>query len=85
MKIEKDLSFLMSLVAIGAVIVSALAMFIHSTSLLIIAVPCLIIAILMALMNKKSIVKISENLETIVFFFTLIVIIISFIYLYKPA
>jgi len=82
---EQDTLFLMALVGIGAIIMSALAVF----KQWIIVVPLLIAVIFLAFLilyqNRTKFIHISESLENWAFIAALILFIISFIYLYRPA
>ena len=81
---EKVIVYLTSLVAIGIIVVGLLATLLHSTILAPIPILGVILAILVLLTNKGNFAHKIENLEKIMFFITFIVIICSFILLYKP-
>ena len=70
--------------AIGIVVVGLLATVLHSTMLAPIPVLGLILAVLVLLTNKGHFAHTVENIEKAMFFITFIVIICSFILLYKP-
>ena len=81
---EKVIVYLTSLVAIGIIIVGLLATVLHSTILAPIPIIGLILLVLTVLTNKGHFAHKIESLEKIMFFITFIVIICSFILLYKP-
>lgn len=84
MSSEKVIVYLTSLVAIGIIVVGLLATLLHSTVLAPIPILGVILAILVLLTNKGNFAHKIENLEKVMFFITFIVIICSFILLYKP-
>ena len=84
MSSEKVIVYLTSLVAIGIIVVGLLATLFHSTVLAPIPILGVILAILVLLTNKGNFAHTVENLEKIMFFVTFIVIICSFLLLYKP-
>ena len=84
MSSQKVIVYLTSLVAIGIIVVGLLATLLHSTVLAPIPILGVILAILILLTNKGNFAHKIENLEKIMFFITFIVIICSFILLYKP-
>lgn len=84
MSSEKVIIYLTSLVAIGIIVVGLLATLLHSTILAPIPILGVILAILVLLTNKGNFAHKIENLEKVMFFITFIVIICSFILLYKP-
>ena len=81
---EKVIVYLTSLVAIGIIVVGLLATILHSTILAPIPILGVILAMFILLTNKGNFAHKIENLEKIMFFITFIVIICSFILLYKP-
>ena len=81
---EKVIVYLTSLVAIGIIIVGLLVTLLHSTILAPIPILGLILLVLILLTNKGHFAHKIESLEKIMFFITFIVIICSFILLYKP-
>jgi len=81
---EKDFIILCSLVAIGVVIASGLALILQSTVVLPVIIFGIIMFLLILLQDKKRFVEITESLETKVFIITLIIIIIGIIIMYKP-
>ncbi|MBR6024507.1 MAG: hypothetical protein IK044_06120 [Methanobrevibacter sp.] len=81
---EKVIVYLTSLVAIGIIIVGLLATIFHSTILAPIPILGLILLVLILLTNKGHFAHKIESLEKVMFFITFIVIICSFILLYKP-
>jgi energy-converting hydrogenase A subunit K len=82
---EKDVLFLMGLAVFGAVLASGLAAFIQRTVVLPLTIAVFGIMILTLLVYKSKYVHLAENLEKAAFFVILISIILSFIYLYRPA
>ena len=84
MSSEKVIVYLTSLVAIGIIVVGLLATVLHSTILAPIPIFGLILAIFVLLTDRGHFAHTVENLEKIMFFVTFIVIICSFILLYKP-
>ncbi|MDR3222341.1 MAG: energy-converting hydrogenase A, subunit K [Methanobrevibacter sp.] len=81
---EKDLIILTSLVAIGVFILGAVVSLLQSMQILPILILGIIFLALILLQIYPKFNHITENLEKIVFFIVLFLIIISFIYLYKP-
>ncbi|SDA48221.1 hypothetical protein [Methanobrevibacter millerae] len=84
MSSQKVLVYMTGLVAIGIIVVGLLATVLHSTLLAPIPILGLILAILVLLTNKGDFAHKIENIEKIMFFVTFIVIVCSFILLYKP-
>ena len=84
MSSQKVLVYMTGLVAIGIIVVGLLATVLHSTLLAPIPILGLILAILVLLANKGDFAHKIENIEKIMFFVTFIVIVCSFILLYKP-
>ena len=82
---EKVIVYLTSLVAIGIIVVGLLATILHSIVLAPIPILGLILFVLTLLTNKGHFAHKVESLEKIMFFITFIVIICSFILLYKPV
>ena len=85
MSSEKVIVYLTSLVAIGIIVVGLLATIIHSIVLAPIPILGLILLVLILLTNKGHFAHKVESLEKIMFFITFMVIICSFILLYKPV
>ncbi len=85
MSSEKVVVYLTSLVAIGIIVVGLLATVLHSKVLAPIPILGVVLAILVLLTNKGYFSHKVESLEKIMFFVTFIVIIFSFILLYKPT
>ena len=83
MESEKVILYLTSLIAIGIIVVGLLAVVFHSIILAPIPIIGLILVLLLLLINMGYAHKV-EILEKIMFFITFIVIICSFILLYKP-
>jgi energy-converting hydrogenase A subunit K len=82
---EKDILFLMALAVFGSVLASGLAVFLQRMVVLPLTIAVFIIMILTFLQYKEKFVHISENAEKWAMIIVLISIIISFIYLYRPA
>ncbi|HMK53531.1 MAG TPA: hydrogenase [Methanobacteriaceae archaeon] len=82
---EKDILFLITLAAFGAVLASALATFLQWIVVLPLTLAVFVIMILSFLLYKKGVIHFSENAERWVMIITLICIIAAFIYLYRPA
>jgi len=76
---------LTSLIALGVFILGLVVTLVQSFSILPIAILGIIFLILILLQYYNKVNHITENLEKIVFIITLILIAISFIYLYKPV
>jgi energy-converting hydrogenase A subunit K len=81
---EKDFIVLVSLVAVGIIIASGLAMLIQRWVVFPVTLFGIVMFPLALLQNKEKFTHITENLENIVFIVTLFIIAISFIVLYKP-
>jgi energy-converting hydrogenase A subunit K len=84
MSSQKVIVYLISLVAIGIIVVGLLATILHSKLLAPIPILGLILAVFVLLTNKGNFAHKIENIEKIMFFITFAVIICSFILLYKP-
>ena len=82
---EHDTLFLMALVGVGAIIMSALAVFQQWIIVTPLAIAVIFLAFLTLYQNRHKFNHISESLEKAAFIIALISFIISFIYLYKPA
>ena len=82
---EKVIVYLTSLVAFGIIVIGLLATILHSIVLAPIPILGLILLVLILLTNKGHFAHKVESLEKIMFFITFIVIICSFILLYKPV
>ena len=82
---EKDTLFLMALTAFGAVLASTLATYLQLIIVLPLTIAVFLIMILTYFLYKKKAIHWSENLETLAMVITLIAVVISFIYLFKPA
>jgi energy-converting hydrogenase A subunit K len=82
---EKDMLFLMALVAAGVVLASGLAAFMQWMVVIPITIAGVLITIIMLLQNRDKAVHFAENLEKWVFIGTLLFFIVAFIVLYKPA
>ncbi|MDR2830040.1 MAG: energy-converting hydrogenase A, subunit K [Methanobrevibacter sp.] len=81
---EKGLVILTSFVAIGIIALSAVVSLLQSMQILPILILGIIFLVLILLQVYPKFNHVSENLEKIVFFMTLIWIMVSLIYLYKP-
>ena len=81
---EKDLIVLVSLVAFGVIVASGLAVILQINVVAPVMVFGIIMFPLVLLQSKKKFTHITENLEKVVFFITLLIIGISFAFLYKP-
>jgi len=84
MSSQKVIVYLTALVAIGIIVVGLLATILHSSVLAPIPVIGLILAILVLLTNRGNFAHKIETLEKIMFFVTFLIIVCSFILLYKP-
>jgi energy-converting hydrogenase A subunit K len=82
---EMDTLFLMALVGVGAIIMSGLAVFKQWIIVAPLSIAVVFLAFLTLYQNRHKFNHISESLEKSAFIITLILIIISFIYLYRPA
>lgn len=81
---ENSTIYLTSLVAIGIIFVGSLATFLHSIVLAPIVILGIILLVLILLTNRGHFAHTIENLEKIVFFITFLVIVFSFILIYRP-
>ncbi|OQD59233.1 energy-converting hydrogenase A, subunit K [Methanobrevibacter arboriphilus JCM 13429 = DSM 1125] len=81
---EKDFVVLTSCMAIGVILASGFAAVLQRWLVLPVTIFGIIMFSLILLQNKEKFAHITENLENIVFMITLIIIIISFIILFKP-
>lgn len=82
---EQDVLFLMALVGVGAVIMSTLAVFKQWIIVAPLTIAVVILAFLLLYQNRHKFAHLAESLEKGAFILALILFIISFIYLYKPA
>jgi energy-converting hydrogenase A subunit K len=82
---EKDVLFLMALAVSGAVLASGLAAFQQRLVVLPLTIAVFLIMILTFFQYKHKFVHLAENAEKYAMIIILISIIISFIYLYRPA
>jgi len=82
---EKDTLFLMALATFGAVLASSLAAYLQLIIVLPLTLAVFLIMILTIFLYKKNANYWSEKLETLAMVIVLLSIIISFIYLFKPA
>lgn len=77
--------YLTSLVAIGIIVVGLLGAIFHSILLAPVVILGLILALLVLLSMRGGYAHKIENLEKIMFFITFIVVVCSFILLYRPV
>ncbi len=82
---EQDTLFLIALVGVGAIIMSGLAVFKQWIIVVPLTVAVIFLAFLILYQNRTKFIHISESLENWAFIAALILFIISFIILYKPA
>lgn len=82
---EKDTLFLMALATFGAVLASSLAAYLQLIIVLPLTLAVFLIMILTIFLYKKNAKHWSEKFETLAMVIVLLSIIISFIYLFKPA
>jgi energy-converting hydrogenase A subunit K len=82
---EKDVRFLMAFAVAGAVLASGLAAFQQWIIVLPLTIAVFILMILTFLQYKDKFIHLSENAEKWAMIIVLISIILSFIYLYRPA
>ena len=82
---EKDTLFLMVLTAFGAVLASSLATYLQLIIVLPLTLAVFLVMILTWFLYKKKAIHWSEKLENLAMVIVLISIIISFIYLFRPA
>ena len=81
---EKDFLILTSLVAIGIIFISGLAVLFQSPVVMPLVVIAILIAPLILYQYTEKGSELAENLEKIMFFITFAVICISIILLYRP-
>ncbi|KZX12593.1 hypothetical protein MBCUR_10040 [Methanobrevibacter curvatus] len=81
---ENDFILLTSFVAIGIIVLGLIVSLYDSVTILPIFILGIILFVLILLQRYHRINHITENIEKIVFIGTLIFIIISLIFLYKP-
>jgi energy-converting hydrogenase A subunit K len=82
---EKDILFLMALAVSGAVLASGLAVALQRLVVLPLTIAVFLIMILTFLQYKHRFNHLAENVEKWAMIIVIISIIISFIYLYRPA
>lgn len=82
---EKDTLFLMALAVFGAVLASSLATYLQLIVVLPLTIAVFLIMILTLLLYKKKAIHFSENMENWAMIAVLVLFIISFIYLFRPA
>ena len=83
MKSEEVIVYLTSLVAIGIIVLGIITSLFHSTTIVPIVIVGVILAVFVLLSRGKFSHKI-ESIEKLCFIITFVVIICSFILLYKP-
>lgn len=81
---EKYFRILYSLVALGVLVVSAITAYFHSMLALPLAVVGLIFIPFILVQDKEKYAHIAELAEKAMFFITLAIIIIAFIWIYTP-
>jgi energy-converting hydrogenase A subunit K len=82
---EKDVLFLMALAVSGATLASGLAAFKQTLVVLPLTIAVFLLIFLTFLQYKHKFIHLAENAERWAFIIILILIIISFAYLYRPA
>lgn len=82
---EKDFRILYSLVALGVLAVSLITACYHSMLALPLAVVGLLFIPFIMLQDKEKYAHMAEMAEKAMFFITLVIIIIAFIWLYTPV
>lgn len=82
---EKDTLFLMGLSVFGAVLASSLATYLQLIVVLPLTIAVFLIMILTLLLYKKKTAHFSENMENWAMIAVLVLFIVSFIYLFRPA
>jgi len=82
---EKDTLFLMALAVFGTVLASGLATYLQLIVVLPLTIAVFLIMILTLLLYKKKAIHFSENMENWAMLAVLVLFIVSFIYLFKPA
>ena len=82
---EQDTLFLIALVGIGAIIMSELAVFKQWIIVAPLTIAVVFLAFLLLYQNRHKFAHIAESLEKGAFIVALILFILSFIYLYRPA
>ncbi|NYT18151.1 MAG: hydrogenase [Methanobacteriales archaeon] len=85
MEKEKDILFLVALVAAGATLASGLAASLQWIVVLPLTLGVLFLMVLIWFQYRKGAVNISEKLETGAFILVVVFFALSFIYLFKPA
>ncbi|MCK9150735.1 hydrogenase [Methanobacterium alcaliphilum] len=82
---EKDIIFLTALVALGVVLASGLAAFLQWMVVIPVTIVGIIFTVIIMLQQRDKAVHFSEILEKWAFIIALILFIVAFIVLYKPA
>lgn len=81
---EKDFIVLTSFITFGVIVASLLPTILQIGVAAPVAIFAIIMFPLVLLQTRKKFIHITENLEKVVFFVTLLIIAISFVILYKP-
>ncbi|WP_414468716.1 hydrogenase [Methanobacterium sp. ACI-7] len=85
MKKEQDMLILMAMVGLGAVIMSGLAVLKQWIIVIPLTIAVIFLAVFLFYQNREKFIHISESLENWAFIAALLLFIVSFIVLYKPA
>ncbi|MEN6330103.1 MAG: hydrogenase [Methanobacteriaceae archaeon] len=85
MEKEKDILFLVALVAAGATLASGLAASLQWIVVLPLTLGVFFLMVLISFQYRKGGIYLSEKLETGAFILVVVFFALSFIYLYKPA
>ena len=81
---EKDFIVLIAIATFGVFVASVLPTVLHMNIVAPVAIFGIIMFPLVLLQSRKKFVNIAENLEKFVFILTLLIIAVSFVFLYKP-
>jgi energy-converting hydrogenase A subunit K len=85
MEKERDMLFLVALVAAGATLASGLAASLQWMVVLPLTLGVLVLMVLILFQYRKGAINLSEKLETGAFILVVVFFALSFIYLFKPA
>ena len=85
MEKERDVLFLVALVAAGATLASGLAASLQWMVVLPLTLGVLVLMVLILFQYRKGAINLSEKLETGAFILVVVFFALSFIYLFKPA
>jgi energy-converting hydrogenase A subunit K len=85
MERERDMLFLITLVAAGATLASGLAASLQWIVVLPLTLGVLFLMVLIWFQYRKGAINLSEKLETGAFILVVVFFALSFIYLFKPA